>query len=332
MCRPPTRETQHRRSQGHGSSSEKWLIINSAGKGCPPPPRLCGEASLDPAESWKVLHPWLLWLPPSLSVCLPLQTGSSPRAGNLLSSCISNTTNCNDRVLWLILSPEASARKDSGVSGASLSTRGGGDPGPPACFRASPVPFRCPPSPRLVWTQVLLQAATSVFFFPPEAPSPSLHPDTLHRGSQEELEEGAGWGWAWPVQALLLTSTHSGQHFLHLIPHCPGRSAQASSPSSTNTPSRWWFVEDTGWLPPALVPPSLNGPRTGEAGLPHAGPWVSILLVLPWTPPLHSDSTWGCQGNLFQGLRATRLLDEFEDRTVSCQRASTALFGLDPPG
>ena len=218
------------------------------------------------------------------------------------------------------------------MSGAPLSTRGGGDPRPPACLRSSTVPFGCPPSPRLVWTQVLLQAAISVFLFPPEALSPSLHPDTLHHGSQEELEERAGWGWAWPVQALFLTSTHPGEHFLHLTPRHPGRSAQASSPSSTNTPSRWWFVEDTGWLPPASVPPSLDGPRTGEAGPLHAGPWVSILLVLPWTPPLHSDSTWGCQGNLFQGLRATWLLDEFEDRTVSCQRASAALFGLDPPG
>ena len=40
----------------------------------PTSPGLCGEASPDPAESWKVLHPWLLWLPPSFSVCLPLQT------------------------------------------------------------------------------------------------------------------------------------------------------------------------------------------------------------------------------------------------------------------
>lgn len=181
----------------------------------PTSPGLCGEASPDPAESWKVLHPWLLWLPPSFSVCLPLQTGSSPRAGHLLSSCISSATNCNERVLWLILSPEASARKASGVSGAPLGTHGRGDPGPPARFGASTVSFCCPPSPRLVWTQVLLQAATVVFLFPPEAPSPSLHPDTHPPdGSQEELEEGAGWGWAWPVQALFLTSAHSGRRLL----------------------------------------------------------------------------------------------------------------------
>lgn len=67
----------------------------------------------------------------------------------------------------------------------------------------------------------------------------------------------------------------------HLTPRRPGRIAQASSPSSTNTPSRCWFVEDTGWLPPASVPPSLDGPRRVEAGPLHAGPWVSILLVLP---------------------------------------------------
>ena len=244
----------------------------------PTSPGLCGEASPDPAESWKVLHPWLLWLPPSFSVCLPLQTGSSPRAGHLLSSCISSATNCNERVLWLILSPEASARKASGVSGAPLGTHGRGDPGPPASFGASNCPLLLPTFP-----EACLDSSS-----PPWSSSSLLRPRLhlsiltliLHHGSQEELEEGAGWGWAWPVQALFLTSTHSGRHLLHLTRRRPGRLAQASSPSSTNTPSRCWFVEDMGWLPPASVLPSLDGPRRGEAGPLHAGPWVSILLVL----------------------------------------------------
>ena len=200
----------------------------------PTSPGLCGEASPDPLESWKFLHPWLLWLPPSLSVCLPLLTGSSPRAGHLFSSCISSATNCNERALWLILSLRL------------LLTR------PLECLELPLVPvlFCCPPSLRLLWTQVLLRAATLVFLFPPEAPSPSLHPDThppswFSVGTQERGWMGVGLA----RSGLVSDFSHSGQHFLHHTPRPPGQSAQASS--SINTRSRCWFVEDTGWLPPA---------------------------------------------------------------------------------
>ena len=48
LVQTPSQETGRLRSQCHGSSSEKWLIINSAGKGCPPPQGSVGRPLLTP--------------------------------------------------------------------------------------------------------------------------------------------------------------------------------------------------------------------------------------------------------------------------------------------
>lgn len=186
--------------------------------------------------------------PPSLSICLPLLTGSSSRAGHLFSSCISSATNCNERVLWLILSLRL-LFKASGVSGAPLGTRGRGT----LCLQPASGPALSSSAAHLP------RGLSGLKFFSGQLPwssspllRPCLHlyilthpPSWFSVGTQERGWMGVGLA----RSGLVFDFTHSGWHFLHLTPRPPGQSAQASS--STNTRSRCWFVEDTGWLPPA---------------------------------------------------------------------------------
>lgn len=66
-----TPHSRHRASQFTGS----WVFLGEVAdhklswERLPTSPGLCREASPDPPESWKFLHPWLLWLlPPFQSV------------------------------------------------------------------------------------------------------------------------------------------------------------------------------------------------------------------------------------------------------------------------